>query len=41
VASLLPRERNGERTGRMFCIAVRDAEEINFKEYFLKKGPNR
>jgi hypothetical protein len=31
VASHLPGERNGERIGRMFYIAVRDAEEINLK----------
>jgi len=31
VASLLPGERNGGRTGIMFCIAVRDADETKHK----------
>ena len=42
MASLLHGERNGERTGRMFCIAVRGAEETKLQECYFKndKGPN-
>ena len=40
--SPLPGEKNGERTGRMYYIVVRDAEETNLSEPSLsqlKKGP--
>jgi len=35
VGSLLPGERNGEMTGRMFYIAVRGVEEIKLKDCFF------
>ena len=35
MASPLPGERNGERIGRMFYIAVRDAGEINLKQLYM------
>ena len=40
--SPLPGEKNGERTGRMYYIVVRDAEETNLSVPSLsqlKKGP--
>jgi len=42
VESPLPGERNGERIGSMFYIAVRDAEETSLSVISLsqlKKGP--
>ena len=31
VKNLFPGEKNGKETGKMFCIAVKDAERIKIK----------